>query len=554
MTLNINQLKTFKCQRKSTSCVLQYANNNRNQRRFNDVTIQSNDTSISANRMVLSCFCSFFDKLFATKTNDQVNDSIVDIPDVDGKSLKLLIQYIYTGQICINNDNVFDILSAANHLELDEVKEFCFEFLESCLTPDNCITILITAKAYKNFKLRDLVYKYISDNYEAITKTSAFLNLENEELFFIVFHLKTRFYVNDEILCLSLLSWTKQDERVRKRHFHHRLFKFVNVEQCSYCLVEKLLKESLICEIPEYAILLNRKLELLKTKRPKIISIGGVYSKSSVKIVYSLIDKIKNVYPDLPVPLCYHGSIRFGSFLYCIGGQINNKTSSEKMFRLNLNGHDLKWEELNGMSNKRSAPGVAVFNNSLVVCGGFDGKNVLLTSRTYNAELSQWISISSLNQFRCGNQSVTSAGCLYTIGGSNGKNCLSSVERLDGLDQFWKSVSSMQTARSAFAAVSCNDVIYAIGGCKSFTVLKSVEKYDCAADKWSYVSEMNIGRRGHSACVMLGKIFVVGGWNSEIFEEDILVKEIECYDPSINKWEIVGEISDELAGHSLVVV
>ena len=214
MSLRLFPLQTVTYQRKSTSCLLQYANNNKNQGRFNNVTIQSANTSIPANRMVLSCYCSFFDHIFATETNNQVNNLVVDIPDVDGKSLQLLIQYIYTGQICIDNDNVFDILAAANHLELDEVKEFCFEFLESCVTPDNCITILIIAKQYKNFTLRDKVYEHISDNYQTITKTPAFLNLENDELFLIVFHLKTRFYVNDEVLCRSLLSWTKQDKEI----------------------------------------------------------------------------------------------------------------------------------------------------------------------------------------------------------------------------------------------------------------------------------------------------------------------------------------------------
>ena len=129
MSLYLYPLQTVTYQRKSTSCLLQYANNNRNQGRFNDVTIQSANASIPAHRMVLSCYCLFFDHIFATETNNQVNGSIVDIPDVDGKSLEVLIEYIYTGQICIDSNNVFDILAAAHHLELDEVKEFCFEFL-----------------------------------------------------------------------------------------------------------------------------------------------------------------------------------------------------------------------------------------------------------------------------------------------------------------------------------------------------------------------------------------------------------------------------------------
>ena len=139
------------------------------------------------------------------------------------------------------------------------------------MTPDNCIIILITAKQYKNFTLRDKVYKHISDNYKAITNNPAFLNLDNEELFFIVYHLKTKFYINDEALCRSLLTWTKQDEEARKQHFRSKLFKFVNVDKLSYCLVRDLLNESLICDVSEYSDLLNTRIELIKSRETKIL-------------------------------------------------------------------------------------------------------------------------------------------------------------------------------------------------------------------------------------------------------------------------------------------
>ena len=534
MSLNVTALQTVTRQRKSTSCLLQYANNNRKQGRFNDVTIQSNDTRIPANQMVLSCYCSFFDQIFDSKTNNQIKDSIVHIPDVDGKFLELLIQYIYTGQICIDSDNVLDILATAHHLELDEVKEFCFEFLENCMTPDNCIIILITAKQYKNFEFRDKVYKYISDNYEIITKTPAFLKLDNEELFFIVFHLKMKFYVNNEVLCLSLLSWTKQDEKTRKQHFHNKLIKFVNVDQFSFWLIKDLLKESLIQENADYYKLLNERFIDKKSKETKIISIGGTKTKKKVKVVYSLTGKINESYPDLPILFKYYRAIKTNNFVYCIGQNYHENiivshdissialsltlnlmssfTSSRSLtssFRLNLNEKVLNWEEIASINSRRNAFGFAVFGDTLVVCGGYIDSRRLSSAKSYNVTLNKWIKIEFLNQCRSGNESVTSDGCLYTMGGYDGENYLSSVERLDGLDQSWKSVSSMQTPRCWFASVSCNDVIYAIGGLNNnLLAVRTVEKYNCAADKWIYVSEMNIERSFHSACVMHGKIFV----------------------------------------------
>ena len=445
MSLKISPFNPVTRLRKSTCTNLNFANNCRNQERFNDVTIQSADTSIPANRMVLSCFCSYFDDLFSTETNNQINNSVVDIPDVEEKLLKLFIQYIYTGQICINSDNVLDILSAADHLELDEVQEFCFEFLNEYMTSDNCVTILIIAKQYKNFSLRDKVYKHISDNFQTTTKTPVFLNLENDELFFIVYDLKTKFYVNDEVLCRSLLSWTKQDEGTRKQHFHSRLFKFVNVDKLSYSLVKDLLNENLICNVSEYFDSLNTRMKILKSRETKILSVGGCHTTTKVKTVFSLNDKPNVVYPDLPIPLDYHCTLKVNNFVFCIGGKITDESISNRAFNLNLNETEMEWNEIAQMNDKRSNHDAAVFNDTLVVCGGHNGKKWLSSSEAYDAQLNKWNQISLLKQNRNGNQLATSDGCLYTMGGYNGKNILSSIERLDGLKQSWKSVSSMQS-------------------------------------------------------------------------------------------------------------
>ena len=355
------------------------------------------------------------------------------------------------------------------------------------------------------------------------------------------------------MLCRSLLSWTKQDKETRKQHFHNRLIKFVKVDQFPFSLIKDLLKESLIQENADYYNLLNEKFMDIKSIS-KIISIGGRpgRTKAKVKVDYILNSQTNESYPDLPISLDYHRSIKTNNFLYIIGGKDqNNQIESNQAFRLNLNEKVLKWEEIASMNVGRSAPGVAVFNDTIVVCGGHDGSKRLSSAETYNATLNQWINIEFLNQGRSGNESATSGGCLYTMGGWNGRNYLSFVERLDALDQVWKSVSFMQTPRYMFAAVSCNDVIYVIGGSNNNSnAVETVEKYDCASDKWIYVSKMNIERCFHSACVMRGKIFVVGGWNADFKP----VKEIECYDPSTDRWEIVARIDDELIAQSLVVM
>ena len=60
-----------------------------------------------------------------------------------GDSLSVLIDYIYTGKITISDDNVEGILSVANFLQLQSVKDTCANVLKEKLTVSNCLGIYL---------------------------------------------------------------------------------------------------------------------------------------------------------------------------------------------------------------------------------------------------------------------------------------------------------------------------------------------------------------------------------------------------------------------------
>ena len=99
----------------------------------------------------------------------------------------------------------------------------------------------------------------------------------------------------------------------------------------------------------------------------------------------------------------------------------NCLSESNKVIRLNLNEAEIKWNEMAEINVKRFDFGAAVFNDTLVVCGGYDGQNCLSSSEAYDTELNKRKLISLLRQGRSGNQSATSGGSLYTMGGWDGR-------------------------------------------------------------------------------------------------------------------------------------
>ena len=44
----------------------------------------------------------------------------------DGKAIKALIDFMYSGEVTIDNENVMDLFATSNYLQVDEVKQIFF--------------------------------------------------------------------------------------------------------------------------------------------------------------------------------------------------------------------------------------------------------------------------------------------------------------------------------------------------------------------------------------------------------------------------------------------
>lgn len=69
----------------------------------------------------------------------------LELKDVEYTTLSVLVDYMYTGKININYENVYDIYTAADYYLISFVKEMCFDFLQNNLNIDNCVKIWIMA-------------------------------------------------------------------------------------------------------------------------------------------------------------------------------------------------------------------------------------------------------------------------------------------------------------------------------------------------------------------------------------------------------------------------
>ena len=113
-------------------------NNLRKNDMFCDVTIQAENISIRAHKVILAARCQYFYGMFSNPLKES-NQDAVTLRDISGETLTILIDFIYNDNITITKDNVETVLSASNMLQLTALKDLCCDFLLDNFNETNCL-------------------------------------------------------------------------------------------------------------------------------------------------------------------------------------------------------------------------------------------------------------------------------------------------------------------------------------------------------------------------------------------------------------------------------
>ena len=288
--------------------LLQYARENRDEGFFSDVTVTTGNESIAANRMVLSCYSKYFEKMFKASFKERYSNT-VEVQGAPETAVKSIIDYFYFESIEIKGETVMDLLAASDYLQVDDVKQFCFDFLQSNISPLNCFLIIKVANLYGNNVVADCTRQYISQNFTAVIKTDEFKLLSKSDLITCLLKLDQKL-VEQITIYQALIAWIRYEKSTREKEFAELFRQLVDVNKLCIMDVEGvLLKEDLItddancCKVVLTAlskIVEEKRVLFIQRNLSKVISLGGWNTAQSVCHVYNMQDKFLQSYPDLP--------------------------------------------------------------------------------------------------------------------------------------------------------------------------------------------------------------------------------------------------------------
>ena len=104
----------------------------REQGEFIDVALKVREELFSAHRIVLAASSDYFHAMFAHGMKES-NQEVIELKDesISAAALKIVLDSIYSGDLQVNDENVFEVLVAADHLQVTSVVQQCCDYLQT---------------------------------------------------------------------------------------------------------------------------------------------------------------------------------------------------------------------------------------------------------------------------------------------------------------------------------------------------------------------------------------------------------------------------------------
>ncbi|XP_016658378.1 ring canal kelch homolog isoform X2 [Acyrthosiphon pisum] len=386
---------------------------------FCDVKLETDDKKIIfAHKVVLASACPFFHAMFTNFA--EKNYDLVTMRQLNSTCLQLLVNFIYSGKIVITEKNVQDLLSAANLLQLQEVKDACCDFLETQLCSTNCIGINKIADLHSCMKLLTNSELYIRQHFSEVVDGEEFLSLSSEEVIKLISSDKL-IVPTEEKVYECVIRWVKHELGTRKCILP-QLMEHVRLSLASKHYVlkkvveEPLIKNCLECnhyvfEALNFHILKSEELIPQNTRnKPRhgdqvILVVGGRFEPELYEYTEWYDPKMDRwrYGPELIISRGKAGLATVkDNLVFAVGGVENFDNSLRSVEVLDLSSELPCWKPTVEMLNERQYLGVGVINDYLYAIGGCHDGDIHNSAEVFNYKTQEWRMVSSMATGRSG--------------------------------------------------------------------------------------------------------------------------------------------------------
>lgn len=554
-----------------SSDLLRQLNDLRQNRILTDVSICAGAREVPCHRNVLASSSPYFRAMFCSNFRES-REAKVQLKGIDASTLERIVLYVYTGEAHITVESVLPLMEAASMLQYPKLLEACSSFLQSQLSPSNCLGMTRLSEIFSCETLRKKAREVALTYFPEVAASADLKELCALEL---------RDYLGDDGLCgeeekvfEALMVWIKHDLQTRKRYVQE-LFKQVRLQYVHpaffhhFIANDALLQSSPPCQI------------ILETAKRQVFSLYSTASSAGLQPLWHV--PPRNSYQD---------------FLILLGGRKDNQQTTRDV--LLYDGQTGRWQSLAKLPARLYKASAVSLHRGIYVLGGMAVGKSVPSAKVYvfSLKLNQWRPGQPMLAARYSHRSAAHKNFIFSIGGiGEGHEVMGSMERYDSVGNVWERMASMPVGVLHPAVAVKDQRLYLFGGedimqnpvrliqvyhisrntwfkmetrmiknvCAPAVVLgerivivggytRRILAYDPQSNKFVKCADMKDRRMHHGATVMGNKLYVTGGrrLTTDCSIEDSA--SFDCYDPETDTWTSQGQLPHKLFDHACLTL
>ncbi|KAK2906104.1 kelch-like protein 41a [Channa argus] len=516
-----------------------------NENKLIDCILKVGERSIPCHRLIMAACSPYFRELYFSEDGKELDNKEVVLENLDPNIMDMIVNYVYSAEIDINDNNVQDILIVANRFQIPSVFTVCVNYLQKKLSKSNCLAIYRLALMLNCVRLAMSARDYIADRFETIAKDEDFLELAPPELFAII-GTDVLNVEKEEVVFESLMRWISKDKEKRVK-FLEEGFDCIRFRLLpEKYLKEKVEKDDLIKADPE----LLKKLKVIREafagklperkkekgdeegeddKLPGYLNDNrrqGMYTKDMLLMINDTAAVAYDTQENEcflaamteQIPRNHVSLISKNNSLYVLGGLFADEEDKEnplQCYFYQLDSLASDWIALPPMPSPRCLFALGEFENLIFAVAGKDlqSNESHDTVLCYDTEKMKWSETKKLPLKIHGHCVVNANGLVYCIGGKTDDNkTTNKMFAYNHKRSEWKELASMKIPRCMFGAVIHNGKIVVAGGINEEGLTATCEAYDFGTNMWSPFTEFPQERSSVNLVSCGGLLYAVGGF------------------------------------------
>lgn len=309
----------------------------------------------------------------------------IKLNDISSNGLKLILDFIYSGDLKFNLENLNDLLSVITHLQVRDAFKLCEEYLYEILTIDNCIDLFNLVDLFSLENVKTYIFNYVLKNFHKLNDQSQ-MKFTYEQLIEILKSNKLKLYPEIKIFNL-VCKWLNANltERFRYAASLYQLIRYQTMRAEEF--IDHVSKNELILKLnstnPQVQRLLVETYEYFALPNRQYSS-SSLYSQMRGQPLLVCVNEsmyILNKNEDLWQYLCFSNAtcktlsqkfVVVNNYLYACGGYNElNRETTEKCYRFDP--RVARWHPIEPMLNKRQFFTLTSNSKYIVAIGGVYG-------------------------------------------------------------------------------------------------------------------------------------------------------------------------------------